>query len=289
MTTLHSRSAWGARPPKTSPSTINSEGVTAHYGGDSPWGAADRSSAARFRDTTDHNRCASIVRAWQAFHMDGRGWNDIAYNACVCPHGHRYDCRGPGRRSGANGTNTGNARSEAVCYIAGGSDPITDEAKHAFHDEAARFGRGLRWNHSNWKSTSCAGSAIKAWQSTGWPRPANDEGELDMGAVEELKGFIEERHWLTTAEVDTVEERLEVLGEMYRHTYEMWANLIDGKVGTPENPVNGTPAYVVRRDMLEDVLNVPSMTRTLERKVDQQARVLAAILDHLGVTAPSGD
>lgn len=153
-----------------SSSNIRPEGLTAHYGGDSPWGAADRSSPARFRDTTDHARCASIVRAWHAFHLS-KGWFGFAYTSAVCPHGHRFEGRGPGRRTGANGTNAGNLRSYAVVYIAGGSDPVTDEAKHAYHDEVARLGKPLRWDHSDWKATACAGDPMRAWEAAGWPRP----------------------------------------------------------------------------------------------------------------------
>lgn len=184
MTTpLHSRADWGARAARSRPARIDSEGITAHYHGDSPWGTSvDRSSPERFEATADHNRCATTVRGTQAFHMDGRGWIDGAYTSVVCPHGHRYDMRGSGARTAANGTNDGNDRSEAVCYLAGGDDPLTEPAKHAYHDEAARFGRPLRWNHSNWKPTSCAGSAIKTWQSQGWPRPRPHEEEPDMDA-----------------------------------------------------------------------------------------------------------
>ena len=72
--------------------------------GDSPWGGADRSSDRRL-PRHDHP-CAmpSICRAWQAFHMDDRGWSDIAYNSGVCPHGVRFEGRGARVRSGANGT-----------------------------------------------------------------------------------------------------------------------------------------------------------------------------------------
>lgn len=172
---LHSRASWGARPRKAVPGAIRSEGVTAHYGGPSPWpSSASRASAAAFRDSTDHARCASILRAWQSYHMDGRGWNDLAYNSAVCPHGHRYEGRGVGVRSGANGTNDGNARSEAVVYIAGGSDPLTVEAKLAFLDEAVRMeAPSLRWDHSDWKPTACAGDPIREWERTGWARPGD--------------------------------------------------------------------------------------------------------------------
>lgn len=173
MTTqLLTRAQIGLRPPLATPAAVASEGQTAHYGGPSPWGAGpDRSTPARFRDTTDHHRCASIWRAWQAFHMDTRGWNDIAYNSGICPHGVRLEGRGPRRRSGANGTNTGNARSTATCYIAGDSDPITVEAKTAYLDECSRMGSPPRWQHGDWKSTACAGPSIRAWKAQGWPRP----------------------------------------------------------------------------------------------------------------------
>ena len=170
---LHSRAAWGARHRRSTPPPIASEGVTVHYGGGSPWpSSANRSSAAAFRDSTDHARCASILRGWQSYHMDGRGWTDLAYNSAVCPHGHRYDGRGVGVRSGANGTNPGNARSEAVVYIAGGADPVTDEAKLAFLDEADRMeGNRLRWDHSDWKATACAGDRLREWERSGFARP----------------------------------------------------------------------------------------------------------------------
>ena len=155
-----------------SSSNIRPEGLTAHYGGPSPWGSvADRSSPARFRDTTDHARCPSIARAWHDFHLS-KGWFGFAYTSGVCPHGHRYEGRGPGRRTGANGTNPGNLRSYATVYIAGDNDPVTDEAKRAFLDETLRLGVPLRWDHSDWKPTACAGEPIRAWESTGWARPS---------------------------------------------------------------------------------------------------------------------
>ena len=182
MTPFVSRSECGLRAPTQIVGDIAVEGLTAHYGGASPWGAGpDRSSPARFMATADHARCGSIWRAWQAFHIDGRGWTDIAYSSGVCPHGWRFEGRGPGRRTGANGTNTGNDRSLATCYIAGGSDPLTGPAKAAFLDEADRFGTTLRWDHSDWKPTACAGDEIRGWEATGWAPPdlAPEPEEVD--------------------------------------------------------------------------------------------------------------
>lgn len=172
MTTpLLSRAALGLAPPR-SVQSMSSEGVTAHYMGHSPWPGADRSTGPRFAATTDHNRCPTMWRGIQDHHLHGRGWADIAYSAGVCPHGVRLMGRGPGVRTAANGTTAGNNRSEAICYLAGDDDPVTDPARHAFLDMAADLeGRVLRWNHAEWKPTACAGDPIRAWEAAGWPRP----------------------------------------------------------------------------------------------------------------------
>lgn len=161
-TPFHTRSDWGARPPRSRTALPSAEGVTCHYMGPSPW------SGGRF----DHTRCASIVRNIQRFHMDSRGWTDIAYNSLVCPHGHRYEGRGPGIRSAAQGTTAGNDRSEAVCYVGGDNDALTDAAKRAYHDEGKRMRSGrLRWGHRDWKSTGCPGDPIYRWRQAGFPHP----------------------------------------------------------------------------------------------------------------------
>lgn len=156
------RSEWGARPPRGGYSSISPAYLTAHYGGPSPW---PRPGA------FDHARCASIVRAWQAYHMDRNGWVDLAYSSVVCAHGFRFEGRGPGRRTAANGTNAGNGASLATCYLAGEGDPLTDAAREAFRDEADRFGVPLVKVHSDWYATACPGDPVRAWVRSGAPRP----------------------------------------------------------------------------------------------------------------------
>lgn len=171
-TPFHSRADWGARPPVCLSTNINPEGSTLHWGGPSPWGSGvDRSTTSRFRRSADHARCPTIVRAWQRFHLDDRGWCDLAYNSAYCPHGHRYDGRGKDVRSAAQGTNSGNLRSYAVVYIAGVGDPLTDDAKRAALDEGRRLA-GLRWGHRDWKSTACPGPFVYPWRQAGFPAPA---------------------------------------------------------------------------------------------------------------------
>lgn len=151
-------------------SNIRPEGITAHYGGPSNWTGANRTSGAAFARSTDHARCATVVASWHAYHIS-KGWSGLAYTSVVCPHGTVFDGRGKGKRTAANGTNTGNDRSYAVCYLAGDNDPLTDEAKRAYHSEASRLGVPLRWIHREWKSTSCPGAAVEAWAKQGWPMP----------------------------------------------------------------------------------------------------------------------
>lgn len=175
-TTIHTRDEIGLVRPRSVTSISRVEGTTSHYAGPSDWRqkGIDRSSPARFRDTTDHARCAAIMRAHQAFHMGPqRGWSDYAYSGAFCPHGYGYLGRGRGVRTAANGTSDGNDRSYALQYMgAGPDDPLTIEAKRAAIDMAAYLGEPLRWEHSDWKPTACSGPQIRPWRRAGFPRPA---------------------------------------------------------------------------------------------------------------------
>lgn len=172
MAAYVSRVEWGARQAKSVSRNITPRSVTAHYGGPSPW-----------RGGFDHNRCASIVRSWQAYHMDGNGWSDIAYTSLVCPHGFRFEGRGPGVRTAANGTNLGNQESYAVCYIAGDGDPLTDDAKRGFLEEAQRLGMPLNRVHSDWFNTSCPGGPLREWVKGGAVAPGVPSGSVDWSAL----------------------------------------------------------------------------------------------------------
>jgi hypothetical protein len=190
-----SRAGWGARSPVCVSTNIRPEGTTLHYGGPSPWGSGvDRSSAARFLTTAEHARCATIMRAYQAFHLTTREWCDFAYSSGGCPHGTRYEGRGPGVRTAAQGTNDGNLRSYACVGLWGDGDPLTDPAKLAFLDEGARLAR-LRWGHRDWKATGCPGEPAWQWRLDGFPRPRTTE-EDDMPYTEkQLLAIIEQGVW----------------------------------------------------------------------------------------------
>jgi hypothetical protein len=227
--------------------------------------------------------------------MDGRGWNDIAYNALVCPHGHRYEGRGPGIRSGANGTNIGNARSEAVVYIAGGTDPLTDEAKRAYLDEETRFGRELRWNHSNWKSTSCAGPAIKTWQAQGWSRPMSttsiDEGDLSMGDITKLTEQLNRIEQAVVVDIsldDQVEPGVSTLLELAARTDRNVTDTVNELFHGPEiDRVETMPDTDQRKRNFWGLMAGGVRLAATEDKVAEMDKKLDAIMAKLGIDEPS--
>ena len=147
---LITRAQWGARPPRSRPPE-DFTGATAHWEGP-------------HMGTFPHASCPAKVRGIQAFHMDARGWSDIAYNAVVCPHGYVFEGRGRGVRSAANGTNVGNDADGAVCYLGGEGDPFTPEGAAAMADALHWLSPGgQRHAHRDWKPTTCPGDTIAAW------------------------------------------------------------------------------------------------------------------------------
>lgn len=160
-----SRAQWGARSPKSPYAPINNDpSVTYHYEGPA-------------MGTFAHTSCASKVRAIQNYHMDHNGWNDIAYNAIICPHGYVFVGRWMGNKSAANGTSTGNATSYAACFLGGVGDPFPDDAKRAFLDyRALARSQGdatlATKSHSEWKATACPGDLVRNWENAGSPAPA---------------------------------------------------------------------------------------------------------------------
>jgi hypothetical protein len=176
--TIVSRAEAGLRPPKNTPTKLTDpDGSTAHYEGPK-------------MGTFPHSSCATKVRGIQAFHMDSRGWNDIAYTTIVCPHGVIFMGRGWGVRTAANGTNDGNARHYAHCVLIGVGDEFTGSAqfalKVAFRISREQGKAGTeRKVHSDWKATACPGDPIRDFVRAGWtdiPAPEPGEDILSMAA-----------------------------------------------------------------------------------------------------------
>lgn len=165
------RSQWLARPPKAVTPLVPSQvrGVAVHYTAMD----ADR--------VEDHHDCAARVRGIQRFHMDSRGWNDIAYNYLVCQHGYVFEGRGRGIRSAGQGTNDGNSGYYAVCFL-GADLPGRDDVTPAGRDALGSLIRSLPHDdvqpHSYFHQTSCPGNELRGWIDVGgyllakpWPVP----------------------------------------------------------------------------------------------------------------------
>ncbi|HEX5566061.1 MAG TPA: peptidoglycan-binding domain-containing protein [Streptomyces sp.] len=159
--TFVSRSAWGARAPRSRPSNITpgNGGVTVHH--------MDEVRVAR----SYHGDCSGQVRGIQNHHMDVNGWGDIAYTYLVCIHGYVFEGRGPGVRTAANGTTSGNQNWYAVCALTGGThsdyDPVTYDLLDGLRWSIAQLrsygGAGRRINrHSDHMATSCPGK-LSSW------------------------------------------------------------------------------------------------------------------------------
>lgn len=163
---LITRSAWGARGPKRINSGSLTEKSTVHWNGPT--------ITVKGKTTWSHDKCAALVRGIQNFHMDYRGWNDIAYNFVVCQHGYVFEGRGLNVRNGANGTNRGNKTSHAVMNLSGPENPFNDLEKKAIYEIvvyiAGKTGAPEEaLGHRDWKSTECPGQARYNWVHIGMP------------------------------------------------------------------------------------------------------------------------
>lgn len=66
----------------------------------------------------------AALRSWQAYHMDVRGWSDIAYQLAVDQQGNTYGLRGMRYRSAANGGTVVNRTHGAfLLVVAPGEQP----------------------------------------------------------------------------------------------------------------------------------------------------------------------
>lgn len=81
----------------------------------------------------EHRRCVVFWAAVKDFHVNGKGWSDIAYSFGVCPHGVRFEGRGWHRGQWANGADKvgaddgGDSHWYTVLAFVGGDGSTGDE------------------------------------------------------------------------------------------------------------------------------------------------------------------
>lgn len=161
MTTIWvPRTQWAALEPREKYQEMASDlqrGLAVHHSGN------------RDEQRKNHGDCAGVVRAIQRYHIEARGWADVAYNWLSCVHGYLYEGRGIGHRSAAQGTNAGNSEFHAVCYLGDGARFVASaDTVGPLHTARAfvmsRYPAAHRvWPHLRFHATSCPGTALREW------------------------------------------------------------------------------------------------------------------------------
>jgi hypothetical protein len=215
---LVTRSEWDARRPRDTTPVTPSFGVTVHWEGPK-------------MGEFPHSACAGKVREIQRYHMDTKGWDDIAYTGVPCPHGYVFEGRWVGRRTAANGTDAGNDTAYALCWLGGQGDPFTEAGKIAIRAAAdwldAHGGAGSGRNcHRDWKATECPGDVICSWVRAGLPAGTLEPEEDDMPDEATFKRWVREvlnegtgagqKSWAGTskAQLDASQDARREVGEL---------------------------------------------------------------------------
>ncbi len=157
---------WGSRLiyPDGHMTPWNPERWVIHYGG----------GENEAGDKTDIAAEQQVLRSWQSWHIDGRGWQDIAYNYAIGQTGTIYRLRGENRAAATRGDFEPdgipeNHEARAVVFILGGAQEPTPHALQAFqgmwatdplpvigHKDVAIQGEGGT-------PTACPGSYLYTW------------------------------------------------------------------------------------------------------------------------------
>jgi len=171
MPKTYSRADWGARPAKPGPGPLFGSTVKSFV---LHWPAMSK-------PLTTVTAVMAALRSWQDYHMDDKGWSDIAYQEAYDQAGNTYILRGLDMQSGANGDEDGNEENGAALLILAPGEQPSEAMITAVRGGVARH-RGLFRNsrgvkgHSDVRPepTSCPGPIVLAMIRAGAfePRPS---------------------------------------------------------------------------------------------------------------------
>lgn len=209
MVTYLPRSAWGARTAEGSNALVRSEvqGTALHWPGMSARIDATGDAGAR--------RIASALRGWQAYHMDDRGWSDIAYQIAIDQAGRAWVLRGLNIRSGANGNQTVNRAYGAVLLVLGPGEEPSSAMKATTRGVVADFrrwfpaGTAIR-PHSAVRpdGTDCPGDRARAAIARGDFTPGLVTGDDDDMSAEDVRALTGVINTATAAQAARIENTL---------------------------------------------------------------------------------
>ena len=181
------RSAWGARPAEAGPGSLT---VSRVIGAVIHWpGTSSRTPI------TSQAAVASALRGWQAYHMDTKGWSDIAYQVAVDQAGRAWTLRGLRTQSGANGNNELNEEYGAILLVLIAGEQPSAAMKATVRGVIADFRKiypkgTLIVPHSKVRpaGTDCPGDMARAAIARGdfSPNIHNDPPEDNMPTVDEV-------------------------------------------------------------------------------------------------------
>lgn len=186
-----SREEWGARSPVETPETIAGPlpFTVVHHGGSKQY-------------CTTQEECTKMVRNYQDFHMDKRGWNDIGYNFVVGEDGNIYEGRG-WDTMGAHAP-TYNSRSVGICVIGDFSNRLPNEAALNAVKDLIQCGVSTNKLKEGYKlighrqsaasSTKCPGDAFyeEITQWSHWTPDASFDTEEEQQPEQKPEEIVEE-------------------------------------------------------------------------------------------------
>jgi hypothetical protein len=143
---------------------------------------------------------AEALRGWQAYHMDDRGWSDIAYQVAVDQAGRAWTLRGLRTQSGANGNNEVNEEYGAILLVVGTGEEPTPELIATTRAVVADFrelydgGTAIRPHSAVRPSgTDCPGDKVRALIEAGAFEPGHTtsgEDWFDMATPAQIEAAV---------------------------------------------------------------------------------------------------
>jgi hypothetical protein len=145
---------------------------------------------------------ARALRGWQDYHMDDRGWSDIAYQVAVDQAGRVWTLRGLQTRSGANGDEDANLAYGAALLVLGSGESPTGAMINATRQVIADFRRlypkateirphsAVRVEYTG-SGTDCPGDAARGLIAAHQFDPTPTHEETDEMTPDDIQKFLE--------------------------------------------------------------------------------------------------
>ena len=140
-----------------------------HYGGGPNYAGDAVKAAEKGYSFPSREAEMAVLRSWERWHVNGRGWKGIAYNYAIGQSGTVYRLRGENQAAATKGDYEPdgipeNQEARAVVFILGGDQVPTDAALDAFKRLYFEMGPGLPVIvHSDVKDTLCPGDFLRDW------------------------------------------------------------------------------------------------------------------------------